>query len=513
LEVKNSILIVGLGKTGLSCVKHFSQKGVSIAVADSREAPPGLSELQANFPDIKVSLGGFDEQLFSHAKQIILSPGISLKEPTIAKQIERGVPVFGDIEIFAQENKSPVIAITGSNGKSTVTALVGEMAKNAGIKVAVGGNIGTPVLDLLEQRADLYVLELSSFQLETTHSLKPKVAAILNVSMDHMDRYENISEYVAAKKRIYQNASFVIFNRDDQNTFYSGQEKQNSFGHDEPKENAPKINELALRKTEEGTFLAYGNKNLLNVSELKIKGKHNWLNALAALAIGKAAGFDTESMLKTLREFKGLPHRCQWVANKNNVDFYNDSKATNVGATVAAIEGLSAEAKGKIVLIAGGQGKNADFSDLKEPVQKYVRSVILFGQDADVIAEAVEEHPSDVGAQHPFIRFVNLLKKMWPSMARQLFSFNQLPRLAALLRSRRSLSGRSLREPAPVQKNENFEVIVLRAKDLSEAIELASSHSHEGDAILFSPACASFDMFRNYEHRGEEFIKVVAKQS
>ena len=295
-------------------------------------------------------LGKLDENLLRHASQLILSPGISLKEPIIAEQIARGIQVLGDVELFALQVTRPVIAITGTNAKSTVTTLVGEMAKNAGIKVAVGGNLGVPALDLLNEESELYVLELSSFQLETTFSLRPEVATVLNITPDHMDRYGTFESYCVAKHQVYRHCQVAVCNRDDPLTDTEQFKKEKiTFTLKEPRHN-----EFGLLKKNNEVFLARGQQPLLGVRELPILGQQHQANALAALAIGTGYGFDMPSMLETLKQFKGLPHRCQFVCERHGIQWYNDSKGTNVGATQAAIEGIGSEIRGKLVLIAGG---------------------------------------------------------------------------------------------------------------------------------------------------------------
>ena len=433
---KNLKVIIGLGKTGMSCVRHLARQNCNLAVMDSRTNPPCLEELRRDFPKIPVFLGDFDQAVIDSVQEIILSPGVSLQTPSIIRAHARGIPVIGDIELFARAAHAPIIAITGSNGKSTVTTLVGEMAKNAGINVKVGGNLGIPTLDLLDPYAELYVLELSSFQLETTHSLKIKAAVVLNVTEDHMDRYCSFDEYLFAKQRIYKNCKIAVINHDDPIS-YSGvklPEKIISFGLKNDGENFGICD----------GYLNHANKKLLKINELKIKGLHQAANALAALALGTAINLPEEVMIKTLREFPGLPHRCQWVAKINEVDWYNDSKGTNVGATHAAIEGLGQEIKGKIILIAGGLGKGADFTPLQKPVKQYARTVILFGKDAPKIESALKNHTK-----------------------------------------------------------------IIHADSMKNAVLLAKQTAESNDIVLLSPACASFDMFDNFEHRGDEFMREI----
>jgi UDP-N-acetylmuramoylalanine--D-glutamate ligase len=377
------VLIVGLGKTGFSCARYLSDRGVEVAVTDSRAHPPALDELQESYPDIAVFVGGFSSEAFKRATCLIVSPGISLREPLIVEARARGAEVVGDIELFARNVNVPVVAITGSNGKSTVTSLLGEMAKAANMDVRVGGNIGVPALDLLhDPRPDLYVLELSSFQLETTESLNARAAVILNISEDHMDRYYDLNDYTAAKAKVYHGTGTLIINLDDERVMATAKlirkgREVVGFTVTEPKE---KQYGICIRDKEE--FLCCGSEPLIALSEIKIKGKHNAVNALAALALGREVSIPLADMLTALKEFPGLAHRSQWVAEQNGVAWYNDSKATNVGAAIAAIKGIHAD---KIILIAGGQGKGQDFSPLKEVVKNKVKHLILLGEDAKLI--------------------------------------------------------------------------------------------------------------------------------
>ncbi len=382
-SVKPNTLIVGLGKTGLSCARFLTAHGVPLAVTDSRAQPPGLVELQQNLPDIAVFVGGFDPAAFAAAQQLIVSPGVSLREPLIVEAMLRGTPVLGDVELFARHAKAPVIAITGSNGKSTVTTLTGEMAKCAGRNVRVGGNLGTPALDLLEDiEPDLYVLELSSFQLETTGSLNAAAAAVLNISIDHMDRYQSMDEYIAAKERVYRGTGIMVLNAGDAVVMAMAQHDRvrMCFGLNEPKSN-----DFGVIDSAGEAWLAHGSRPLIAVAEVRIKGWHNIENALAALALGNAVGLPMDAMLNALRNFPGLPHRSQWVAEFDGVTWYNDSKGTNVGATLAALKGMP----GKVVLIAGGLGKDADFTPLRQASLDKARAVVLIGRDAPLIETAL----------------------------------------------------------------------------------------------------------------------------
>jgi len=376
-------LIIGLGATGLSVARHLAVQGLRFEVADTRVTPPGLARLREIAPKAAVHLGALDPELISHMSRVVLSPSVSLRDPALRQALASGLEVIGDIELFAREANAPVAAITGSNGKTTVTTLLTAMARDAGRLVRAGGNLGTPALDLVETPGpDLYVLELSSFQLETAYSLRPAVAAVLNVSPDHMDRYTGLHDYAAAKARIYERAQVCVVNRDDAAvmSMVRGKCVTVSFGLD-----APAAENYGLRVADGRAWLCRGATPLLAEDELRINGRHNTSNALAALALGDALGFAHEAMCHTLKFFTGLPHRMQWVAERHGVTWYNDSKGTNVGATVAALGGLP----GPVVLIAGGDGKGADFAPLRPAVTTRVRGLILLGRDAGRIADAL----------------------------------------------------------------------------------------------------------------------------
>jgi UDP-N-acetylmuramoylalanine--D-glutamate ligase len=401
--------------------------------------------VRCEFPDTELRCGDLDAALLCSANEIIVSPGVSVDEPALSAAAAAGVSLVGDIELFVRATQKPVIAITGSNAKSTVTTLVGEMAGACGLRAGVGGNLGTPVLDMLADDAanDCYVLELSSFQLETTHSLRAQVATVLNISEDHMDRYDSLQDYVAAKQRIYAGAKNVVSNRADLATVASSIESAHcwSFGLDEGGEQAVGVSGKVGLSNSAGQWLVCAGKQLMRTDDIRIAGRHNLANVAAAFAIAIAAGWDVVACAAAVRAFKGLPHRCQWVAEKNGVRFYNDSKGTNIGATVAAIEGLGA---GKnIVLIAGGEGKGADFSQLAPVVQQYVKRLVLIGRDAPDIAAAC----SDVAQS--------------------------------------------------------------QAQTLVEAVHQAQQTAVAGDVVLLSPACASFDMFNGYDDRGRQFCAAV----
>lgn len=433
-------IVVGLGKTGVSCARWLRKQGIRFAAVDTRAQPPGLDAFKREFGDVQVECGELQAETLQQAKALVMSPGVDPRVSAIRRAVHAGATLTGDIDLFARAVKAPLIAITGSNAKSTVTTLVGEMAKAAGVKVAVCGNIGTPVLDLLtDANYELFVLELSSFQLETTHNLNAKVATVLNMSPDHMDRYDSMQAYHAAKHRIFQGCEQIVVNRDDalSRPLLPASVKVTSFGLrlDDSDEFAVVIRDGQLQ-------LAWKREALMPVSDLKIAGQHNVANALAALALGRAAGLPFEPMLATLRTFPGLPHRCQWVATHNGVSWYNDSKGTNVGASVAAITGLGSS--GKVVLLAGGVGKGADFAELAPVMRKHGSRAILFGEDAGKIAAA-------------------------------------------------------LQGSVPVE----------RVDSLQAAVNSAHATAGKGELVLLSPACASFDMFNNYEHRGEMFAQLV----
>ena len=378
-------LVVGLGSTGLSCVRFLAGGDLRLAVIDSRDHPPGLQQLHDEFPDVALFTGAFDADIFEAAERLIVSPGVSLKEPVIQQAIARGIEVIGDVELFLREVSVPVVAITGSNGKSTVTTLLGEMAKIAGLRAAVGGNLGTPVLELLNEKNELYILELSSFQLETIHSLRAKAAVILNLSADHMDRYDSYEEYVQAKAVIYRNAETAVVNLDDAAAQQLAENVQTiSFGMQ-----APQAGQYGICDIDGVQWLCRGEQLLLQTSAIPAAGKHNQANALAALALGEAVGVPMDAMLLAIRSFRGLSHRTWFVAEIDHVRWYNDSKGTNVGACIAALEGLDMEDESRSILIAGGACKGADFSPLAALLPAYVRALVLIGRDAPDIDKAV----------------------------------------------------------------------------------------------------------------------------
>ncbi|MDD1610345.1 MAG: UDP-N-acetylmuramoyl-L-alanine--D-glutamate ligase [Methylococcaceae bacterium] len=381
LEPQNSkVLVVGLGITGIS-VAHFLQKlDFSFAIIDSRNKPPLIDEFCLHNPDVPVFTGGFDGAAFAVATHLIVSPGVSLHEKSIIKALANGAKIVSDIDLFACAVTMPIIAITGSNGKSTVTTMLGDMAKAAGKHVAIGGNLGTPALDLLEQNAELYVLELSSFQLERTSVLNAAAATVLNVSADHLDRHADIAEYAQEKQRVYQGDGVMVINADDAlvNAMQDAGRKTLSFSikHEV---------DFYLAYQGEIEYLMYQQSPLMPLHELPLEGRHNAANALAALALGVAVGLDAIAMCSALKTFKGLDHRMQRVAQLHGITWVNDSKATNIGACVAALEGYER----KIILIAGGDAKGADMAELTPVVKEKAKSVVLMGKDADLIEQAL----------------------------------------------------------------------------------------------------------------------------
>ncbi|PVZ87732.1 UDP-N-acetylmuramoyl-L-alanine--D-glutamate ligase [Serratia sp. S1B] len=435
-------VVAGLGISGVSAVNFLVEQGYQVAVTDSRATPPGHDQIPSH---VQTSFGKLDVDLLLQAEEIILSPGLAPQLPEIQQAIAKGISVVGDVQLLRRATDAPIVAITGSNAKSTVTTLVGLMAKDAGKKVAVGGNLGRPALDLLNDDPELLVLELSSFQLETTSHLNAEVAVVLNMSEDHLDRHGDMWGYHQAKHRIFQGVKKVVFNRDDNLTrpLVPDTTPMQSFGL-----NAPDIQQYGILKDLDGTiWLARGRERLLKSSDMYIQGTHNVANALACLALGEAIGLPMDSMLETLKQFKGLEHRCEYVATVQDVRYYNDSKGTNIGATLAAIDGLGAaiEAQqGKVAVILGGQGKGQDFKALRDSLQKYVKVTVLIGEDAPIIEQAI----------------------------------------------------------AGTTK-------LLHADSLQQAVALCQQHTQAHDIVLLSPACASFDMFKGYADRGHQFVACV----
>ncbi len=432
-------LVIGLGITGQSVVRYFSKTGNPFIVADTRENPPQLEQFQKDYPDVSVYTGELQTDLLEGVDEIVVSPGVSLNLPLLQKARGKGVATVTDIEIFARQKNAPLIAITGSNGKSTVTTLVAEMAKANGLNVAVGGNLGVPALDLIASDVDVYILELSSFQLEGVSELNADVACILNITPDHMDRYDNMQAYRSAKHRVFNGAKSIVFHRADPLTqpMMANDFAACSFGLDKPSNN-----QFGILLKENQIWLAKGGNPLFECNQLRIKGEHNRLNALSALAISEKAGWNMEQSMTALEDFQGLTHRCQWIVDKNDIAYINDSKATNVGSTEAAVKGLIGDYK-RLVLIAGGEGKGQDFSVLKPllmPVN--LRGLVAIGRDGEKISQ-----------------------------------YASIP--------------------------------VEFADSMSGAVSIASQLAEAGDAVVLSPACASFDMFENYESRGNAFVVAV----
>ena len=373
------VLIVGLGTTGYSAAQFLQQTPIKFAVIDSRSNPPKIESLREQMPDVPVFSGGFDQSAFDVATHLLVSPGISLNEKAIHKAIQAGVTIVSDVDLFACATDKPIIAITGSNGKSTVTTMLGDMGNAAGLKTAIGGNLGTPALDLLRQDIDLYVLELSSFQLERTTALNAKAATVLNVSADHLDRHDGMEGYALEKQRIFRGDGAMILNADDPVVMAMQDPTRTCISF-----STQQTADFYLLRGDVDQLM-HGDEVLMNSSELNLEGNHNVANALAALALGFAAGLDTNAMCRALKKFKGLPHRMQKVAEFKDVRWVNDSKATNIGACIAALQGYDR----KVIVLAGGDGKGADMSELTPIVKEKTKAVILMGKDAKLIDQAL----------------------------------------------------------------------------------------------------------------------------
>ena len=395
LEAGTRALVLGLGRTGLSCARYLRRKGLAVRVADTRAEPPGSASLREQVPEVELRTGAFGDALLEGVAQVVISPGLSLREPVAVEAARRGLPVVGDIELFAREAQAPVAAVTGTNGKSTVTALLAEVASAAGRPAIAGANLGDPALDLLERPVPaLYVLELSSFQLETTHSLRTRTATVLNVTPDHLDRYDSLDDYGAAKARIFDGCEIAVVNADDARVRAMPRAGQRVLSFS-LRDAAADYSLLAGREP----LLACRGEPLMPLASLRLQGGHNAANALATLAMSEALGLPREPVLEALAAFGGLPHRAQWVADVGGVRFVNDSKGTNVGATIAAVEGTA----GSLVLIAGGDGKNQAFDELRPAFRGKVRHAVLIGRDAPRLAAALEgvcgiERASDMRA-------------------------------------------------------------------------------------------------------------------
>jgi UDP-N-acetylmuramoylalanine--D-glutamate ligase len=447
-----SVLVLGLGETGLSLVRYLGAQGVELRVADSRTEPPGVAILRSELPQADLHCGAFKDELLLGIDRIAISPGVPLAEPFVQRAIARGIPVEGDIELLAQQlatnnyrRNTKVIAITGANGKTTVTSMVGAMCAAAGLDAQVAGNISPAVLDALrgrDQQPQVWALELSSFQLETTSTLDADAAVVLNVTEDHLDRYAgSMDAYATAKARIFMGRGVQIVNREDDRSaaMLMPGRKNFSFGL-----NAPRTeNEWGIVNEGNVQWLMQGTNRIMRTDELQVTGLHNVANALAALALCRALDLPLAPLVQALRVFKGLPHRVEKVAEINGITYYDDSKGTNVGATEAALKGLGKPA----LVILGGDGKGQDFSPLKEAVAQYARAAVLIGRDAPLIGKALQ------GCGKP----------------------------------------------------------VLKAHDMDDAVRIATANAQAGDAVLMSPACASFDMYKSYLHRAKVFIAAVKK--
>ncbi|PCI60907.1 MAG: UDP-N-acetylmuramoyl-L-alanine--D-glutamate ligase [Gammaproteobacteria bacterium] len=451
------IVILGVGITGLACVRFLHQQGLSFTVNDSRANAIDSAKFQQDYPNVQLILGDWNVEVLKQAHVIIASPGIDLNSTAIAPHISENCQVWGDVELFFQvindlQISVPTLAVTGSNGKSTVVSLLAHIAEKSDLNIALAGNIGKPIMDLLADvnaiaALDCLILELSSFQLETLHSMKACGATILNVSDDHLDRHKTLANYQKIKQSIYQQACTIVVNRDDKLTqplsnvneqVLDTKQQTVSFGS-----NKPLAGQFGLVEINRQLHLSQGEKSLIKVTDLPLAGIHNALNCLAALALGQSAGWQLNAMVNALASFTGLAHRCQHVATNDGVLWINDSKATNVGATLAAIEGL-AKTKTKqqqFILIAGGEGKGADFSPLQPAIAQSVDLLITLGKDGDKIA---------------------------------------------------------------LLSNKNKQV-----NSLEQAVDLASEQVKQGDIVLLSPACASLDMFKNFAQRGDVFMQAV----
>ena len=450
-------VVVGLGQSGLSVAHYLASQGYQVAVTDAQAAPKLASQLPTEV-GIR-QFGSIDAELLQQAARIIISPGISLATEAVAAARQANIPVVSDIQLFCDACTVPIVAITGSNAKSTVTTLVGQMAADAGVNVGVGGNIGVPALTLLANNdMELAVLELSSFQLETVRNLGAQVATVLNMSPDHLDRHGDMLGYHQAKHRIFQGAKSVVINREDALT-------RPLVADNLPRVStsiqAPDKGQYGLIIDSEGqTYLARGTERLLSADKLLIKGRHNLLNAQAALALGELAGLPLDSMLQTLQQFSGLDHRCQYVAKVSDIDYFNDSKGTNIGSTIAAIQGLGevyAPKDGKLLLILGGQGKGQQFGELTPFINQYVSHVLMIGEDAKMI----EQH----------------------------------------------LRAAKLSEDVALYQCQNMENAFTTMQQVTK------SSLSQVQAVLLSPACASFDQYSGYAARGDHFIQLVNQLS
>lgn len=384
---RDEAVVLGLGVTGLSCARHLAADGRPVCVMDTREAPPAAAELREGFPQVDLLTGGFDEARALAAGLLAVSPGIAADDPLLVRARSAGLDVAGDVELFARAAQAPVTGITGTNGKSTVTSLVGAMLQAAGLDVAVGGNLGEPALDLLLRAPrDGYVLELSSFQLDLVTRLSLDCAAILNLSADHLDRYGTMADYAASKRRIYANARTAVYDADDPRIDPGPDFAGRRVVLRSVRE--PDEGEWGLRGSGQDRFLWGPEGPIMAARDLPIAGRHNAFNVLAAFAVADALGVDVDAAREAVATFEALPHRCVPVAEIDGVRFVNDSKATNVGACRAALEGLD-DGERRLVLVAGGLGKGADFGELRDAVASRVHALVLMGRDAEQLAHAL----------------------------------------------------------------------------------------------------------------------------
>jgi len=438
------ILMIGLGTTGFSIAKYLSFKQHAFIAYDTRQQPPRLTEFKAQFPEIEVYCEAYPSSLLDGVAKVIVSPGVAPDCAILRDARAREICIENDLDILADEiKKTRVVAITGSNGKSTVTTWMGEIAKQAGLSVAVGGNLGTPVLDLWLENPnyDVWVLELSSFQLAAVRHFNITASVILNISPDHLDIHGSMENYIRAKQRIYEFSTNLVFNRDDVNTWPKRSDVSvQSFGLSTPIHD----NEWGVIQQGQNCYLARGLEIWIDVQQLKLKGQHNWQNALAVCALANLLGIGKKDIVKGLAHFSGLHHRTEWVASLNGVTYINDSKGTNLGASLAAIEGIGPTISGKIILIAGGLAKGADFTPMRQSLMRYVKHVVLIGKDAPLLAQ------------------------YWQGAVEMSMSHS-----------------------------------------LEDAVDKVSCIATPGDVVLLSPACASFDMFNGYEHRGQVFSQLV----
>jgi len=437
----NEVVIIGLGKTGYSCVGYYASKNIQVSVVDHNPHPPLLEQLQEQYPFVRFYDFTQAKEILSNAKTLVISPGVSLDNLRSYLNISPNQECINDMELFCREAKAPIVAITGTNGKTTVATVMGEVLQQANKKVIVCGNIGVPVLDTLNLPVpDYYVIELSSFQLELVRSLRATAAVVLNISPDHMDRYNSYLDYITAKLRIYNNAQSLVINLDqDEISIPDTQSGVISFSMSD------QLNATySISSGDDDVVIKRGGKDLLSANSMPLVGHHHWQNALAVLSLTDALGLSPQFAIAVLQRFKGVAHRCQQVYCDHNIRWINDSKATNVGAMLASVATVHASLQGEIILIMGGVGKGADFSLFVKLTQYPIKTVILIGQDAMVLAESLPDA-----------------------------------------------------------------ICIKHEKTMQDAVIFADSIALNEDAVILAPACASFDMFDNYQHRGQEFVRCI----